>query len=201
MIQKFFFTKYLLLKNYDYLDFIQFLRGEKSSCLLDAKHLALNPLIKSLCSQLNIPCKYFKYSETGRGLFISYIYSYDDFKRAWESNDHYRIGKILGYPECCIKAYVLNDLSFAHETASYHQFYKEDLWASEKTDILMYPLYPFRIYNHIPCSWTCNKTLKNNKRRKQIWNYQPSSLTLWLNNDFNLITQKPTSFLKMIEFI
>jgi len=200
MIQKFFFTKYLLLKNYDYLDFIQFLNEEKSSCLLDAKYLSFNIYLKFLCNQLNIPYTYFKYDNTSKGLFISYHYSYDYLKKAWENNDHYRIGQILGYPECCIDTYITKKLANAHQNANYHEFYKEDLWKSEKIDILMYPLYPFRIYNHIPCSWTCTKTLENNKRRKQIWNYQPSNLTLWLDNDFKLVTQKPTSFLNKFEF-
>ncbi len=200
MIQKFFFTKYLLRKNYDYLDFIQFLRGEKSSCLLDTKYFVFNPLIKSLCNQLNIPCNYFKYDNTSGALFISHSYSYDDMKIAWESGDHYSVGKILGYPECCIKAYIDKKLAYAHEHIIYHEFYKEDLWMSEKIDILMYPLHPFRIYNHIPCSWSCEKTLDNNKKRKKIWNYQPNQIFLWIDNDFNFTSTKPNSFLYTIEF-
>ena len=83
MIQKFFFTKYLLLKNYDYLDFIQFLNEEKSSCLLDAKYLSFNIYLKFLCNQLNIPYTYFKYDNTSKGLFISYHYSYDYSDNYW----------------------------------------------------------------------------------------------------------------------
>ena len=204
MIQKFFFTKYLLLKNYDYLDFIQFLNKQKPSCLLDAKYFAFNPLIKFLCNQLDISCKYFKYDDTSGALFISHIYSYHHLKEAWKDKDHYHVGKVLGYPECCVSAYIDKKLAHAHEHAIYHEFYKEDLWTSETADILMYPLYPFRIYNHIPCSWSCQKTLENNKIRKKIWNYQPDQLFLWIDQDFNFITKKPDSFyptgLHTIEF-
>ena len=200
MIQKSFFTKYLLLKNYDYLDFIQFLNKEKSSCLLDAKYFAFNPLIKFLCKRLNIPCYYFKYDTTAHAVFMSHTYSYDHLTGAWRDGDHYHIGKILGYPECCIENYIDYDLASAHQQSIYYKLYKNDLWTSEEVSILMYPLYPFRIYNHIPCSWSCKQTLANNKRRKQIWNYQPHQLSLWIDKDFNLTLKKPDPFLHTIEF-
>jgi len=132
------------------------------------------------------------------------LYVVDIDLEAWKDKDHYHVGKVLGYPECCVSAYIDKKLAHAHEHAIYHEFYKEDLWTSETADILMYPLYPFRIYNHIPCSWSCQKTLENNKIRKKIWNYQPDQLFLWIDQDFNFITKKPDSFyptgLHTIEF-
>ena len=203
MFPKLFLLKYLLLKKHDYLDFIQFGNKQKPACLLDAR-FALNPLFVYFCKKLHVPLFYLK-DKSDTAIFVSYSISFDIFREAWKNDDHEKIGLILGYPSCCVENYSKNNLATAHSKTSYYELYKKQILRSQLvkkyyTNITMYPLDPHRMCSHIPCSWSCVKTLDNNRERKKIWDYQPKRLKLWVDATYNFVTRKPSVPLSEIIF-
>lgn len=113
-----------------------------------------------------------KYSDHGKkvprdypqGLFFAYISK--DQEKALLANlyetrqDHYRLGLILGYPECCVRFYCaeFENNNIAPEHNNYHELI--DI-RKRKTDQ--------SLISHFPCSPNCQESIELANKLKQIF--------------------------------
>jgi len=79
----------------------------------------------------------------------------------------YKLGKLFGYPECCInfyiscwKKHILNPLHFLEKEPNYILYSYLNTKNKKKLNFLLNNLSVYRVISHFPCSYECKESLK-----------------------------------------
>jgi len=134
-----------------------------------------------------------------------------ELKNAWEEDpqDHHTIGRLLGYPECCIEFFVENweegiydpmvqmaensGVEPVEEYSDYRHRYVYDV----QGEAILNPLLRYwgvRILSHIPCSSTCEESVEVANKRLDLMEELDSETKRWVVELLSLTTEWDVRF-------
>lgn len=98
------------------------------------------------------------------------------FKEAEENGDHITMGKMLGYPECCLEYFKEN----FHKNYDPVWLNDDDIPDGEAVANILLRYFGVRIISHLACSPYCEGSIKVGKERLELIRRIDSQTTDWL---------------------
>lgn len=151
-------------------EFLDFLVGEKDVLFFPLRNDEVIERFESLCDELGLTYRYpadrLSYYDGNKVIAAHNDRDADAFLHSFLDNDLLRLrGKLLGYPECCVDAYI--DVHPDADAAIPDRF----------SEFRTYPFYLNRflrfdsgrnLISHFPCDYTCEESIEIAKRRLEI---------------------------------
>lgn len=100
----------------------------------------------------------------------------EEFKEAEKKSDHAAMGKMLGYPECCVEYFKEN----FHKNYDPVWLNHNDVPDGEPVANILLRYFGLRIVSHLACSPYCKQTIKVGKKRIELMRKMDPESTEWL---------------------